>query len=99
MKQAIEEGFILDVLRGYTTYDMAARIAKRAADADEGAHDDGDEIDVRKGTRAFIGLVELHPTNITSKVSEILTHFREVVQPSSAGAPRRWSSPRHVRRR
>ncbi|WP_454131776.1 type I restriction endonuclease subunit R [Microbacterium lacticum] len=85
MKQAIEEGFILDVLRGYTTYDMAARIAKRAADADEGAHDDGDEIDVRKGTRAFIGLVELHPTNITSKVSEILTHYREVVQPELGG--------------
>ncbi len=83
MKQAIEEGFILDVLRNYTTYDMAARIAKGAA---EGQGDiDGDEIDVRKGTRALIGLVELHPTNIASKVSEILTHFREVVQPQLGG--------------
>jgi type I restriction enzyme R subunit len=83
MKQAIEEGFILDVLRNYTTYDMAARIAKRAADGS--AAIDGDEIDVRKGTRALIGLVELHATNIASKVSEILTHFGEVVQPQLGG--------------
>ena len=81
MKQAIEEGFILDVLRNYTTYDMAARIATRGTN---GAGD-ADEIDVRKGTRALIGLVELHPTNIASKVSEIITHFREVVQPHLGG--------------
>lgn len=83
MKQAIEEGFILDVLRNYTTYDMAARIAKRAAEGADAT--DGDEIDVRKGTRALIGLVELHPTNIASKVSEILTHFGEVVQHQLGG--------------
>ena len=82
MKQAIEEGFILDVLRNYTTYDMAARIAKRGT---LGSPEDGDEIDVRKGTRALIGLVERHPTNIASKVSEIITHFREVVQPHLGG--------------
>lgn len=80
MKQAIEEKFILDVLKNYTTYDMAARIAKR------GVYDgDAEEIDVRKGTRALIGLVELHPTNIASKVSEIITHFCEVVQPQLGG--------------
>ncbi|WP_298942486.1 type I restriction endonuclease [uncultured Microbacterium sp.] len=89
MKQAIDEGFILDVLRNYTTYDMAARIAKRAAvgsdEIDPSAGSGTEEIDVRKGTRALIGLVELHPTNIASKVSEILTHFREVVQPQLGG--------------
>ncbi|WP_454158395.1 type I restriction endonuclease subunit R [Microbacterium lacticum] len=86
MKQAIEEGFILDVLRNYTTYDMAARIAKRATGGFEGSDEtDGDEIDVRTGTRALIGLVELHPTNVASKVSEIITHFREVVQPQLGG--------------
>ncbi len=83
MKQAIEEGFILDVLRNYTTYDMAARIAKRAAKGTDEAN--GDEIDVRTGTRALIGMVELHPTNVASKVSEIITHFREVVQPQLGG--------------
>lgn len=85
MKQAIEEGFILDVLRNYTTYEMAARIAKRGTDAAASDSSDGDEIDVRTGTRALIGLVELHPTNIASKVSEIITHFREVVQPQLGG--------------
>ncbi|MFD5213923.1 type I restriction endonuclease subunit R [Microbacterium sp. NPDC058345] len=86
MKQAIEEGFILDVLKNYTTFDMAARIAKRAGDAAPDSSDAvGDEIDVRKGTRALIGLVELHPTNIASKVSEIITHFRNVVQPQLGG--------------
>ncbi|MEU1970937.1 type I restriction endonuclease [Microbacterium sp. NPDC019599] len=94
MKQAIEEGFILDVLRNYTTYDMAARIAKRGAGPSTSSGTgggsgtgsaDADEIDVRKGTRALIGLVELHPTNIASKVSEIITHFREVVQPQLGG--------------
>lgn len=82
MKQAIEEGFILDVLRNYTSFEMAARIAKRAMD---GSESDDEEVDVRKGTRALIGLVELHPTNIASKVSEIITHFREVVQPQLGG--------------
>lgn len=88
MKQAIEEGFILDVLRNYTTYEMAARIAKRGTDAAafySSGTTAGDEIDVRTGTRALIGLVELHPTNIASKVSEIITHFREVVQPQLGG--------------
>lgn len=87
MKQAIEEGFILNVLKNYTTYDMAARIAKRIADtgASDASAELADEVDVRKGTRALIGLVELHPTNIASKVSEIITHFRDVVQPQLGG--------------
>jgi type I restriction enzyme R subunit len=80
MKQAIEEGFILDVLKNYTTYEMAARIAQRA-------NEDGgsEEIDVRRGTRAYIGLVELHPTNVASKVAEILTHFTTTVQHQLGG--------------
>lgn len=79
MKQAIQEGFILDVLKNYTTYEMAARIALRA---ESGA---STEIDVRTGTRAYIGAVELHPTNINAKVREIIRHFRGVVQPELGG--------------
>ncbi|GAA1747729.1 type I restriction endonuclease subunit R [Rothia terrae] len=70
MKQAIEEGFILDVLKNYTTYELAAKIAERNQDSGEET-----EIDVRKGTRAFIDFVELHPTNVASKVGVILEHF------------------------
>ncbi|RSZ61247.1 type I restriction endonuclease subunit R [Corynebacterium hylobatis] len=95
MKQAIEEGFILDVLKNYTTYDMAARVALKGttpaatageqpqpttpAEAAEG------EVDVRQGTRAYINFVELHPTNVASKVDVILDHYRSTVQPHLGG--------------
>ncbi|ROZ64288.1 type I restriction endonuclease subunit R [Kocuria soli] len=75
MKQAIEEGFILDVLRNYTTYDMAARIGQRV---DDGGVEH--EVDIRKGTRTLINFVELHPTNVSTKVSVILDHYRGTVQ-------------------
>lgn len=78
MKQAIEEEFILDVLKNYTSYAVAARIARRS---DSG----GEEIDVRRSTRAIIGTVELHPTNVASKVHEIIEHFTRVVQPELGG--------------
>ncbi|WP_246955771.1 type I restriction endonuclease [Brachybacterium sp. Marseille-Q7125] len=80
MKQAIEEGFILDVLRNYTTYEMAARIARNGQ-----AGGTEDEIDIRTGTRAYIRAVELHPTNIDSKVREIIRHFTGVVQHELGG--------------
>ena len=81
MKQAIEEGFILDVLKNYTSYDLAARIALAGTAEDGGATA---EVDVRKGTRAYIGAVELHPTNVASKVDVILDHFESTVRPQLA---------------
>ncbi|WP_293699353.1 type I restriction endonuclease [uncultured Agrococcus sp.] len=81
MKQAIEEGFILDVLKNYTSYEMAARIAQKGA---EGG-DDEEGIDVRSGTRAYIGFVELHPTNVASKVDVILEHFKNTVSKELGG--------------
>lgn len=78
MKQAIQEGFILDVLKNYTSYDVAARIARDGEETDE-------EIDVRRATRAVIGQVELHPTNVSSKVHEIIRHFQHTVRPELGG--------------
>lgn len=78
MKQAIEEGFILDVLKNYTSYDVAARIARQG-------EDEGEEIDVRRAARAVIGQVELHPTNVSSKVHEIIRHFERTVRPELGG--------------
>src|SRR5690625_302985 len=46
MKQAIEEGFILDVLQNYTSFEVAARIAKKAQEGQHGS-DEGEEVDVR----------------------------------------------------
>src|SRR5699024_9872281 len=94
MKQAIEEGFILDVLKNYTTYEMAARVALKGTTA--GTEADGTqgmlgeepvdgEVDVRQGTRAYINFVELHPTNVASKVDVILDHYLSTVQPHLGG--------------
>ncbi|WIX83321.1 DEAD/DEAH box helicase family protein [Amycolatopsis carbonis] len=70
MRQAIEEGYILDVLRGYQSYDTALQIAGQAESGD------GDvvveEAAARKGLMRW---VKLHPTNISQKVQIIVEHF------------------------
>ncbi|WP_213661814.1 type I restriction endonuclease subunit R [Stutzerimonas stutzeri] len=68
MRQAIEEGFILDVLQNYTTYSTAWKIA----------HPDGedDEVDSKKARMKLARWVRLHPYNIDKKVEIIVEHFR-----------------------
>src|SRR5699024_7731182 len=51
MKQAIEEGFIVDVLQNYTSFDVAARIASKANTTH--THSGGDEVDVGRGATAL----------------------------------------------
>ncbi len=70
MRQAIDEGFILDVLRGYTTYDFAFKLEQ-----------EGEDKDVKAGkakTRLF-RFAQLNPTSIAQKVIVIVEHFREHV--------------------
>ncbi|MGW3549229.1 type I restriction endonuclease subunit R [Janibacter hoylei] len=69
MKQAIEEGYILDVLKGYQSYDTALKIAGKASATGEGEVEEGA---ARKGLMRW---VQLHPTNITQKVQIIVEHF------------------------
>jgi len=68
MRQAIEEGFILDVLRNYTTYDTAWKIAN--ADGED------EEVDSKKARTKLARWVRLHPYNISQKVEVIVEHFR-----------------------
>ena len=75
MRQAIEEGYILDVLRNYTTYDTAFRIAERSKPHLEAL----DLVDESEATRGLMRWVSLHPTNIAQKVQIIVEHFRENV--------------------
>lgn len=72
MRQAIEEGFILDVLQNYTTYSTAWKIA----------HPDGDdeEVDSKKARMKLARWVRLHPYNINQKVEVIVEHFRENIR-------------------
>ncbi|GAB2978255.1 type I restriction endonuclease subunit R [Actinotalea caeni] len=79
MKQAIEEGFILDVLRGYQTYSTAyeiERAAERGVDASAGLGEDDDLVDEKAASRAIMEYVKLHPSNIGQKVRIVVEHFR-----------------------
>ena len=69
MKQAIEEGYILDVLKGYQSYDTALKIAGKATGTGDGQVEEGA---ARKGLMRW---VQLHPTNISQKVQIIVEHF------------------------
>ena len=71
MRQAIEEGFILDVLRGYTTYNLYFKLIKSIAD--------DPELDKKKASRALARFVSFHPHNVAQKTEVIVEHFRSCV--------------------
>lgn len=73
MQQAIEEGFILDVLRNYTSYKTAWKLAYRGQDM--GAA----EVDQRRAHASVIRWVKLHDHNIAQRVAIIVEHFRQNV--------------------
>ncbi|WP_149589517.1 type I restriction endonuclease subunit R [Tabrizicola flagellatus] len=70
MRQAIEEGFILDVLQNYTPYSLAFRLAA------EGKELDGCEVERDAAMRGLMNWVRLHPYNISQKVKIVVEHFR-----------------------
>ncbi|MFP4295089.1 MAG: type I restriction endonuclease subunit R [Halothiobacillaceae bacterium] len=72
MRQAIEEGFILDVLERYVTYSTAWKLAH--------PHADDTEVESRKATAKLARWVRLHPHNIRQRVEVIVEHFREHVK-------------------
>ncbi len=74
MQQAIEEGFILDVLQNYTPYRLAFKLAHNGADYDD------QEVEQSKALKGLLRWVRLHPYNIAQKVQIIAEHFRENVQ-------------------
>ncbi|MGO1736966.1 MAG: type I restriction endonuclease subunit R [Leucobacter sp.] len=73
MKQAIEEEFILDVLRGYRTYKMFFDLGERI----EGSLDT--EVEEDKAKKAVMQWVRVNPTTIAQKSAIIVEHFRENV--------------------
>lgn len=75
MRQAIEEGFILDVLKNYTPYRLAFRLAN------EGQEWDDREVERSAALKGIMRWVRLHPYNIAQKVQIVVEHFRENVQP------------------
>ncbi|HEV2623017.1 MAG TPA: DEAD/DEAH box helicase family protein [Frateuria sp.] len=79
MRQAIEEGFILDVLRNYTPYKLAFRLAH------EGREYDRAEVERSAAMKGIMQWVRLHPHNIASKVQVVVEHYRENVLPLLGG--------------
>lgn len=82
MRQAIEEGFILDVLRGYQTYRTAFEIEQHddrgiVSTFASGEGSDQDRlVDPQVATRKIMRFANLHPTNVGQKVEIIVEHFR-----------------------
>jgi type I restriction enzyme R subunit len=74
MQQAIEEGYILDVLQNYTPYRMAFKLAHNGQEYDQA------EVDQAAATKGLMRWVRLHPYNISQKVQIIVEHFRANVQ-------------------
>jgi type I restriction enzyme R subunit len=79
MRQAIEEGFILDVLKNYTTYKLAFKLAH------DGKELDDKEVERSAALKKIMGWVRLHPYNIAQKVEIVVEHFREHVSPLLGG--------------
>ena len=68
MRQAIEEGFILDVLKNYMTYKMFYKVNKKV--------EDDPSFDKGQATRSIVNYVRMHPHNISQKTEIIVEHFK-----------------------
>jgi type I restriction enzyme R subunit len=79
MRQAIEEGFILDVLQNYTPYNLAFKLAHNGQEVNER------EVERNAAMKGIMGWVRLHPYNIAQKVQVVVEHFREFVAPLLKG--------------
>lgn len=77
MRQAIEEGFILDVLQNYTTYELYFKLTK--------AIEEDPNLNKKKAAKAIGKYVSLHPHNLAQKTEIIIEHFRNIVAKKIGG--------------
>ncbi len=77
MRQAIEEGFILDVLLNYTSYELYFNLTK--------AINEDPNLNKKKAAKAIGKFVSLHPHNLAQKTEIIIEHFRNVVAKKIGG--------------
>jgi len=77
MRQAIEEGFILDVLLNYVTYATYYKLTRTAPGGATSSSDNSDrEVDKRKAAALLARFASLHPSNMTQRAEIIVEHFR-----------------------
>ncbi len=77
MRQAIEEEFILDVLKNYMTYRTCFKIAKNTPD--------NPEVPATKAVKAVRRYQELHPHNLQQKTAVMVEQFREITKNKICG--------------
>ena len=77
MKQAIEEGFILDVLQNYITYDTYYRLNKEI--------EDDPVFKTNEAKRQIARFIDLHESNIAQRIEVIIEHFRTTVMNELGG--------------
>ena len=77
MRQAIEEEFILDALRHYTTYSAYFRLLK--------ACEDDPSVERKKAAQALGRFMKLHPHNIAQKTEVMVEHFQAVTRHKIGG--------------
>ncbi|MDD6841750.1 MAG: DEAD/DEAH box helicase family protein [Spirochaetales bacterium] len=77
MKQAIEEGFILDVLQNYVTYDTFFKLNKEI--------EDDPTMKTSDAKRQIARFIQLHETNIGQRIEIIVEHFRNTVMKELGG--------------
>lgn len=77
MRQAIEERFILDVLKHYTTYNSYFKLSK--------AIEDDPDLDEKKAKKAIARFMSLHPHNIAQKTEIMVEHFRNFTMKKIGG--------------
>jgi type I restriction enzyme R subunit len=77
MRQAIEEGFILDVLKNYTTYETYYRFNKTI--------EEDPLLNKKKAVKAIGRFASLHPTNLAQKTEVMVEHFRQVTMNKIGG--------------
>lgn len=77
MKQAIEEGFILDVLKNYTTYAIYFKLLK--------ASEDDPQVERKKAAQALARFMKLHPHNVAQKTAVMVEHFQNVTRHKIGG--------------
>jgi len=77
MRQAIEEGFILDVLKNYTTYKEFYRFSKKI--------EDDPELNKKKAQKAIGRFISLHPHSLAQKTEVMIEHFKNVTMKKIGG--------------
>ncbi len=91
MRQAIEEGFILDVLENYINYKSFYKLSKKI--------DEDPNVNKKKASRAIARFVSLHPHQLAQKTEVIIEHFRQVTMKKIGGRAKAMvaaSSREHV---